>query len=975
MFMSPSTGIASQLSSRVLLANHAVWIPILSVLMLAAFLVASFHAFTLDQNEPLIVKPLSFSVLPADQANGSLFEVSQALADRQKQFKFRSKLSEKPHWFGFDLTDFYVGPEHQLVFYSRHLVRSQCWFKDREGNLTEVWLRTDQGGMVSTQTPPHGYEFGVCQFSFVGPAMLEMNIQAANVLASSALSNEHRQAFFEGGLYLLIGLSAIAAIAIKSPLLVVYSFWLFASLRVVALSEGWDHTLFGVLLQPEALVHARMVALALYFTSTVLMMSQLFVNVHRASWQFPLRTLQAACIILLLLSLFSPYRIFLELFWPISLMGSCIVAWVAIQYFLENRDRIGFYYLLAMMATLAGAVAEVLAAWFDLSTFQHYFNSASVTIMASVMTGFALAEFLKQARNRQLQWAQEVQRAHDRLTQVFNIAPSAMFTCNSEGELLKFNQQFRNVYLNSENQPLFEFLSPKRLKLAFGSSGKGQGRVRIQVPVLAAGGQTQWFEMVLNRDSQQIVGMVNDFTAAKDKEMALQYQATHDELTGALNRRGFQNCVHALIANKAKRVQVYCLDIKKFSRLISAYGMSVSDQLLQAFYTDLYRHMHMYGAVARLNIDQFVVLAENTNVSDANRQFDAFIQKLKHNGVQLENRTFALAALATELQLESPVSVLDVMDTIEVCMRESKGKFRRNALLEKVVFEPKQSGVLLDESRTIQRLSNKELPAGLTLALQPIVSTCNLDAPIYVEALLRIQDENGRLKPAGYLIDACVHSGQTAFLDNWVLSNSLQFLQHNEAALHRLGSFSINMSPGSLNDDAFLADTLALIQAHPRVAKKLCLEITEVGSVINLEGVQRFIEQVRAYGVRVALDDFGAGYSNFGYAIDLRADVIKIDGSIVRNICTSTESNAVTLAIVGLSQNLGCKCVAEWVEDIHMLRALKALGVDYVQGFLFSPALLAERFLNLNSPLDLIDDPAKVAQIREVIEASEDWLS
>lgn len=972
--MIQSTGLKPRFHLHVLISNHLFWLPILSVVMLTVFLMASLHAFTLDRQDPLQVRPLNFSVVSSVGVGPSLFDVEEALTHIHEQAKFRSKLSEEPYWFGFDLSDQHLRAQHRLVFYSRHLVNFQCWFKDSDGNFTEVALRKDQGRTVSTDTSLEAYSFGLCQFSFVGPALLELKIQPESVLASTVLRNEYRQAFFEGGLYLLIGLAAIASIAVKSPLLVIYSCWLFASLRVVALSEGWDYTLFGVELEPGALVHARMIALSLYFTSTVLMMSQLFVNVHRASWLFALRTLQGACLTLLLLSLFSPYRIFLELFWPISLMGSCIVACVSIQYVHENRDRIGFYCLLAMMATLLGAVAEVLAAWFDVSTFQYYFNSASVTIMASVMTGFALAEFLKRARNRQLQWAQEVQRAHDRLTQVFNIAPSAMFTCDRGGALLKFNQQFHDHYLDHENKPLFDFLSPQQLRLAFNQVATEKSRVRLEVPVPSITGQTQWFEVVMNRDSQQMVGIVSDFTATKDKEMALQYQATHDELTGALNRRGFQQCIHALIVENTAKLHVYCLDIKKFSRLISAYGMSVSDQLLQAFYTDLYRYMHAHGVISRFNIDQFVVLVESGHFQDASGQFDLFTHKLKQQGLNLEGRIFPLNALATELELVSPGSVLDVMDSIEVCMRESKGRFRRNALLEKVVFEPRQTVLLLEESRTIQRLTNKELPAGLTLALQPIVSTCDLDAPIYVEALLRICTENGKLMSAGYLIDACVHSGQTAFLDNWVLSRSLQFLQDNQASLHKLGAFSINMSPGSLNDDGFLADTLALIQAYPQASKKLCLEITEVGSVINLEAVQRFIEQVRAFGVRVALDDFGAGYSNFGYAIDLRADVIKIDGSIVRNICTSTESNAVTLAIVGLSQNLGCKCVAEWVEDIHMLRALKELGVDYVQGYLFSPAVPAERFLNLNSPLDLIDEPGKIAQIREVIDASDDWL-
>ena len=131
------------------------------------------------------------------------------------------------------------------------------------------------------------------------------------------------------------------------------------------------------------------------------------------------------------------------------------------------------------------------------------------------------------------------------------------------------------------------------------------------------------------------------------------------------------------------------------------------------------------------------------------------------------------------------------------------------------------------------------------------------------------------------------------------------------------------------------------------------------------------LKQLRKLGFSFALDDFGAGYSNFRYAIDLHADVIKIDGSIIKNICHSTESHAVTSAILGLAHDLGCKCVAEWVEDLHTLREVKELGMDYVQGFLVSPAVECSRFLNLKSPLDLIDDTKRAALIQEVVLALE----
>ena len=219
------------------------------------------------------------------------------------------------------------------------------------------------------------------------------------------------------------------------------------------------------------------------------------------------------------------------------------------------------------------------------------------------------------------------------------------------------------------------------------------------------------------------------------------------------------------------------------------------------------------------------------------------------------------------------------------------------------------------------------------------------------------------------MLEACERGGHTAFLDNWVLSQSLNFLTEYAEQLEKLSVLSINVSPGSLNDEMFLQDTLALIRAHQPQASKLCLEITEVGSVINLQAVQQFIEQVRTLGVRIALDDFGAGYSNFRYAIDLHADVIKIDGSIIKNICHSTESHAVTAAIVGLAHDLGCKCVAEWVEDLHTLREVKELGVDYIQGYLISPAVACRRFLNLNSPFELSPDVDKTRRVQDIVES------
>lgn len=954
-------------------AFHRVrWTPLLSIGLLSLFVLVSFvNLSVLDKNHPHEF-PLDFSSVGQDKVSGDLLSILELLRVEPVQTVLRTHLNEEPYWIYASLSRGMANNYDQIVFRSRHLVESSCWLNLRSGELAQIELQMNRGRLMSANLSEQGESRGViCQLRFVGPASLVMGLQTFQDFNKSILTSERRQSYLEGVLYLMIGIVAVAAFMTRIPLFVCCGFWLFASLRLVALSEGWDHSIFGFELDTEALMRSRMLALSMYYTSTVLIIWQLFDNVRRQSWAPALKALQCASAILLIMALFLPYRTFLELFWPVSLISATVVAWVVIQNFFEKRNRVAIYYLAAMLISLSGAVTEVLSAWFDHIFLLQYFNSASLTVLASVMTGVALAEFLRKAQTQQLLAAQEIKQAHERLENVFDIAPSAMFTCSNQGELLNFNKQFADSFLNSEGKPTLDFLQPRHLASQFGLLGRPGKSVRHEWPVVVDEGQTRWYEMVVSRNHRELVGVVADFTLRKDRELVLQYQATHDELTDALNRRGLQHCIHSKIGRRASNFTFFCVDIRQFSRLISACGLAVSDQLLKAFHTELYRHMNAHGEIARLHVDNFVVLVHKNNSIPAEEAFNAFLQRLDTEPFQLEGRSIHTPVLATFVFQGLVDNVLDVMETIEVSMREAKLKAKRTNNIERVVFEQNQTRRLLEQSRTIRYLDEQKLPANLTLAWQPILALNQIDGPLYAEALLRIKGEDGTLNSAAFLIEACERGGYTAFLDNWVLSHSLQFLNQNAKELHNLSVLCINVSPGSLNDEIFLQDTLKLIQEHQAQASRLCLEITEVGSVLNLQAVQYFIEEVRSLGVRIALDDFGAGYSNFRYAMDLRADVIKIDGSIVKDICRSTESHAVTTAIVGLAHDLGCKCVAEWVEDLHTLREVMELGVDYVQGSLVSPPLECERFLGAECLLDLIPDEDRSRMIQDVLVESD----
>jgi EAL domain-containing protein (putative c-di-GMP-specific phosphodiesterase class I) len=215
---------------------------------------------------------------------------------------------------------------------------------------------------------------------------------------------------------------------------------------------------------------------------------------------------------------------------------------------------------------------------------------------------------------------------------------------------------------------------------------------------------------------------------------------------------------------------------------------------------------------------------------------------------------------------------------------------------------------------------------------------------------------------AGPLISAAEKSGRAGVIDRWVLSSVLDWIAAHGSRLGNTRFVCMNLSGASLNDERFVQDTLEILARRREVAHRLCIEITESVALHDLDNTRRFIEQVRAHGVKVALDDFGAGYTSFSYLKELPADVLKIDGNFIVNINAHPANVAIVEAIVNLAVNLGMKTIAEWAEDTATVRTLAEIGVDYVQGWAVARAQAPERLLQAKSSADFIDDP-ELAQL------------
>jgi EAL domain-containing protein (putative c-di-GMP-specific phosphodiesterase class I) len=167
----------------------------------------------------------------------------------------------------------------------------------------------------------------------------------------------------------------------------------------------------------------------------------------------------------------------------------------------------------------------------------------------------------------------------------------------------------------------------------------------------------------------------------------------------------------------------------------------------------------------------------------------------------------------------------------------------------------------------------------------------------------------------------------------------------------------MNLSGASLNDERFVQDALAMLAANPAAARLLCMEITESVALGDLDNTRRFIDQVRSYGVKIALDDFGAGYTSFSYLMELPADVMKIDGSFIVDMNANPANIAIVEAIVALAFSLGMRTIAEWAEDQATVQTLAELGVDYVQGYAVARPQAPDTLLAHASAASFIQDP------------------
>jgi len=431
-----------------------------------------------------------------------------------------------------------------------------------------------------------------------------------------------------------------------------------------------------------------------------------------------------------------------------------------------------------------------------------------------------------------------------------------------------------------------------------------------------------------------IEGIIRDITERKNAEKQLNYQATYDALTGLFNRYEFERCAVRLLSNKAKESDehVLCfLDLDQFKVINDTCGHTAGDELLRQLGKVLRRAVRKNDTLARLGGDEFGILMEYCTLDEAHRVANALLKRVRDYQFVWEGQSFRLGVsiglVGTNKNTPDYTELLKQADT--ACyMAKDLGRNRIHTYLPEDAELAQRHG----EIQWVTRINQALEADRFCLYAQPIVPLDGSNDQHY-ELLIRMEGENGEIIPPGAFLPAAERYSLMGKLDAWVIENAFNLLASNPEFVEQTDFITINLSGQSLVNDDFLELITSQLQTSKVEASRICFEVTETVAISNLTAAITFITRLKKIGCRFALDDFGSGLSSFGYLKNLPVDYLKIDGMFVKDIVNDPIDYAMVRSINDIGQVMGMQTIAEFVEDSEIRGMLKAIGVNFVQGF------------------------------------------
>jgi diguanylate cyclase (GGDEF)-like protein len=453
----------------------------------------------------------------------------------------------------------------------------------------------------------------------------------------------------------------------------------------------------------------------------------------------------------------------------------------------------------------------------------------------------------------------------------------------------------------------------------------GERSIEVTVsPMRDAAGQVDGTVIAL-RDVSDLRGLTR----------AMSYQASHDALTGLVNRREFERRLEeALEATRGGARHVLCyLDLDRFKAVNDECGHVAGDSMLREVAALIKDAVRDSDTVGRLGGDEFGILLAGCPLEKARQIADDVVRAVNDHRFVWKDKIFNVGVSVglVEVTGES-TSIEDLLHAADSACYVAKNQGGRvHVYSARDEAAARQRGEIL----WLQLLQSALKENRFELHAQPIVqvNTQSQEGGPGLEILLRLRDDKGVSVPPSEFMRAAERYRLMPHVDRWVVQTSLTALARGAVRLPHDRSLCINLSGQTLGDAGFLEFVVDCLDRTAVAPERVCFEVTETSVITNIEHARRFIGVLHGMGCHFALDDFGRGLSSFANLKNLSLDYLKIDGSFIRNLASDNVNQAMVAAMIKLARSLNFQVIAEQVEDLSALDSVRRMGVDFVQGY------------------------------------------
>ena len=428
--------------------------------------------------------------------------------------------------------------------------------------------------------------------------------------------------------------------------------------------------------------------------------------------------------------------------------------------------------------------------------------------------------------------------------------------------------------------------------------------------------------------------LLQDVSERKVLADALSFNAAHDYLTGPINRREFDRYLQSSVKEAGPdnpHALVY-LDLDRFKPINDTCGHTTGDLLLRELSEELANDVPEDCQLARIGGDEFALLIPKTSTGEAHVLARSLVERVVKCNFEHEGKRHSIGISAGIVIIQGNESVQDIMQKADAACYAAK-RAGRNRI---EIYNPDKGDMRVqrDQLRAAAVLADALHENQLSLYAQPIalIDDKGIGKITRYELLLRLISKDGTISGPGELFPAAERYGYATEVDQWVVGQTLDMLAQVDSSRTSSLMLAVNISGQSLLNEQFIEFLAASLSRHP-FGRNLCFEITESQFISNLDQATHFMRQLGTFGCRFSLDDFGTGFSSYGYLKELDVDYLKIDGTFIRDIDSKQIDEAIVSSIAGVARAMDKQTVAEDVERQAQIDVLKRLRIDMVQGY------------------------------------------